>query len=135
MSQKISSIEGIGPAFAEKLGGAGITTVESLLKHGSTKKGRKQVASDAGVNESTLLNWVNMADLFRIQGVGGQFAELLKASGVDTAKELSKRNADKLHNKLLHINKEKRLTRVVPSPEKIADFIDHAKKLDQQVFH
>lgn len=126
----IIDIEGIGPAFAEKLGKANIKTVEGLLKEGASKKGRQAIAQATGIDEKKILDWVNMADLFRINGVASQFAELLEAAGVDTIKELRNRNAENLHAKLTEVNESKKLTRVVPSMEKVADFIEQAKKLE-----
>jgi len=126
---KIADIEGIGPKFQQSLKKAGVLTVEGLLKSGATKKGRQEVAKASGIEEGKILDWVNMADLYRVKGVGKQFAELLKASGVDTTKELRNRKADNLHSKLLEVNKAKKLTRVVPAQSQVAGFIDHAKKL------
>ena len=99
MTKKISEIEGIGPAFSAKLEKAGITTVEGLLEKGGTKAGRKAISSESGLDDGKILDFVNMADLFRIKGIGSQFAELLKASGVDTVKELRNRNPASLHTK------------------------------------
>ena len=129
----IVDIEGIGPAYQDKLAKAGIKTVEGLLKDGATKKGRVAIAQGAGIDEGKILDWVNMADLFRIKGVASQFAELLKASGVDTVKELRTRNAENLHAKLEEVNLQKKLTRVVPSLDKVADFIEQAKGLEPMV--
>ncbi len=129
----IAEIEGIGPAYAEKLGKANIKTVEGLLKDGASKKGRQAIAEASGIDEGKILDWVNMADLFRIKGVAGQFAELLKAAGVDTVKELRTRNAENLHTKLVEVNDAKNLTRVVPGVEKIAEFIEQAKGLEPVV--
>ena len=133
MAKKITEIEGIGPAFQEKLAKANIKTVEDLLEAGASKAGRKKIAEATGIDESKILGWVNMADLFRIKGVASQFAELLEAAGVDTVKELRNRNAENLHAKLVQVQKEKKITRVVPSLSKVADFIDQAKKLDPKV--
>jgi predicted flap endonuclease-1-like 5' DNA nuclease len=129
----IVDIEGIGPAYAEKLEKANIKTVEALLKEGASKKGRQALAEATGIDEKRILTWVNHADLFRIKGVASQFAELLEAAGVDTVKELRNRNAENLHAKLEEINKEKGLTRVVPSVDKVTDFIEQAKKLEPVV--
>lgn len=126
----IEEIEGIGPVYGEKLGKASIKTVEGLLKAGATKAGRKKIAEESGIDEGKILDWVNMADLFRIKGVASQFAELLKASGVDTVKELRTRNAENLHAKLTEVNAEKKLTRVVPSLSQVTDFIEQAKSLE-----
>lgn len=133
MSKKITDIEGIGPAFAEKLANANIRSVGKLLESGSTKSGRKSIAEASGVDEGKVLDWVNMADLFRVKGIAGQFAELLKASGVDTIKELRNRNAANLHAKLAEVNQAKKLTRVVPSQKMVEKFIDQAKQLDPKV--
>lgn len=126
----IEEIEGIGPAYGAKLGNASIKTVEGLLKAGATRSGRKKIAEESGISEEKILDWVNMADLFRIKGVATQFAELLKASGVDTIKELRNRNAENLHAKLTEVNEEKKLTRVVPSLSQVTDYIEQAKQLE-----
>jgi predicted flap endonuclease-1-like 5' DNA nuclease len=133
MTKKISEIEGIGPAFSAKLEKAGITTVEGLLEKGSTRAGRKAIASGSGLDEGKILDFVNMADLFRIKGIGSQFAELLKASGVDTVKELRNRNAANLHTKLMEVQARKKLTRVVPGETQLEEFIEQAKKLTPMV--
>jgi predicted flap endonuclease-1-like 5' DNA nuclease len=131
----ITDIEGIGPVFQEKLAAADIKTVESLLEKGASKSGRKAIANASDIDEGKILDWVNMADLFRINGIASQFAELLKAAGVDTVKELRTRNAENLHDALVKTNEEKSLTRVVPSLSKVEDFIEQAKELTPVVTH
>ena len=133
MAKKITEIEGIGPVYEEKLAKAGIKTVEGLLEAGASKTGRKKIAEDSGLDESRILVWVNMADLFRIKGVASQFAELLKAAGVDTVKELRNRNAENLHAKLVEVQEEKKITRTVPALSQVEDFIEQAKKLEPMV--
>tara|TARA_R110002124_G_scaffold57700_5_gene161333 strand:+ start:2152 stop:2559 length:408 start_codon:yes stop_codon:yes gene_type:complete len=135
MSNSISKIEGIGPVNKEKLSVAGIVTVENLLEKGASKSGRKEIAAASGIDEKVILNWVNMADLFRIKGIASQFAELLKAAGVDTVKELRTRNAENLHQALIATNEAKNLTNAVPALSKVTDFIEQAKNLDPVVTH
>ncbi len=135
MSKPIDSIEGIGPAYKEKFGTAGINTVETLLEKGSSPAGRKAIAEATGFSESVVLDFVNMADLFRINGIAGQFAELLKVSGVDTVKELATRNAENLHAALCTTNDAKSLCKVVPSIDKITGFISQAGSMDKVVTH
>ena len=131
----IADIEGIGPSYAEKLQGAGVKTVEGLLKMCCDKKGRASTAEATGIDESRLLSWANMADLYRIKGVGSEFSELLHAAGIDTVKELKHRNADNLHVKMVEVNAVKKLTRVVPGAEKLQGFIDQAKELKAVITH
>lgn len=133
MSKTITDIEGIGPANQKKLAKAGVRSVEGLLKDGATKSGRKKIAEASGIDEKKVLDYVNMADLFRIKGIASQFAELLKAAGVDTVKELRNRKPENLHAKLLETNQAKKLTRVVPGVKQVTDFVEQAKSLDPVV--
>lgn len=129
MNMKIVEIEGIGPAYAEKLIAAGIKDTDTLLEKGCTKKGRQEIAETTGISEKLVLTWCNHADLFRIKGVGPQFAELLEAAGVDTVKELGHRVAANLAKKMEEVNAEKHLTRRVPTEDEIQKMIDQAKEL------
>lgn len=126
----ISKIEGIGPVFTEKLAEAGIKTTEKLLEKGASRKGRGEIAKETGIDEKRVLRWVNMADLFRIKGVGEEYSDLLEAAGVDTVKELRNRNAENLHKKCEEVNEEKNLVRQTPSLNQITDFIAQAKELE-----
>ncbi|MBR9778030.1 MAG: DUF4332 domain-containing protein, partial [Cytophagales bacterium] len=72
---------------------------------------------------------------FRIKGIASQFAELLKAAGVDTVKELRNRNAENLHQALVATNEAKNLTNAVPALSRVTDFIEQAKNLDPVVTH
>ncbi len=131
----ITTIEGIGPAYAEKLAKADITSCEGLLEKGASSAGRKDIAEASGIGDSLILKWVNAADLCRIKGVGGEFAELLEASGVDSVPELAQRNAENLAAKMAEVNGEKSLTRQVPSATRVAEWIAQAKELPRVVTH
>lgn len=135
MPKAITMIEGIGPAYKAKLEVSGITSVEALLEKGGAKKGRVDIAGTTGISEKRILKWVNMADLFRINGIASQFAELLKATGVDTVKELKMRNPANLHKMLIETNEQKKLTRAVPALSQIEDFINQAKLMEPMVSH
>ena len=132
---KLTDIEGIGPAIAEKLSSVGITSVDGLLKACGSAKGRKEVAAKTGLSEKDLLEWTNHADLFRIKGIGSEYADLLEAAGVDTCPELAKRKADNLTKKMEEINAEKKLVRRTPPESVVEDWINQAKKLPKIVTH
>lgn len=129
MTYKINKIEGIGPAYAEKLAAANISTTDELLTKCCTPAGRKFVAATTGMSETVILKWTNMADLMRINGIGPQFSELLKGSGVDTIKELRTRNAANLATKMAEVNEEKNLARVSPPKATIEQWVEAAKGL------
>ena len=133
MAYKIDEIEGIGPAYKEKLNAAGINTTDDLLEAGADKKGRAALAEKTGVGEGQILKWTNMADLMRISGVGEEYSELLEAAGVDTVKELRNRNAENLAAKMAEVNEEKKLTRAVPSASQVEKWVEQAKTLDPKI--
>jgi predicted flap endonuclease-1-like 5' DNA nuclease len=128
MDYKIEEIEGIGPVYAEKLKAAGINKVDQLLERCAAKKGRTEFAKETGIEEKLILKWSNHADLFRINGIGPQFSELLEASGVDTVKELRTRNAENLYAKLQEVNEDKKLVRRLPSLSQVTQMIEDAGK-------
>lgn len=130
---KIIDIEGIGPVYAEKLAGIGITTVEALLKAGASPKGREELAEKTGITGKLILEWVNLADLFRIKGVGEEYSDLLEEAGVDTIPELAQRNAENLYAKLQETNAAKELVRRLPTQSQVADWIAQAKKMPRVV--
>lgn len=130
---KVEDIEGVGPAYAEKLEKAGVKTVEGLLKAGAEKSGRKDIAEKSGISEAQILNWVNRADLTRIKGVSTQYADLLEAAGVDTVPELAQRNAANLAEKMKEVNDAKNLVRKVPSPVDVEKWVAQAKELPRVV--
>lgn len=132
---KIEEIEGIGPAYAEKLTTAGVLTVEALLDAGATAKGRSDLADKTGIAPAHILRWVNHADLMRLKGVGKQYAELLEAGGVDTVKELRHRNAANLAAKLKEVNDEKSIAGNTPNEDMCAAWIAEAKSLPDVVSH
>jgi predicted flap endonuclease-1-like 5' DNA nuclease len=127
-------IQGIGPSKATKLKAAGIRSVEALLLQGATPKGRKEIVA-AGFSKGEILRWVNHADLFRVKGVAGQYAELLEASGVDTIVELSKRDPENLAETMAKKNTSgpRRIVRLVPSAKSVKAWVAQAKKLKRVV--
>ena len=129
----IEKIEGIGSTYGKKLKDHGIMTTDGLLSSGSTPKGRKQLAEKSGISEKLILDWVNLADLLRINGVGQEYSDLLEEAGVDTVVELAQRNPDYLHEKILGINKTKQLVRKSPSLNQVKDWIEQAKSLPRKI--
>ncbi len=92
-----------------------------------------EVATATGISEKLILRWVNHVDLFRVKGVGADYANLLEAAGVDTIKELATRNPSNLYQRLVSINMDKRLVRKLPFPSQVENWIEQAKQLPQVV--
>lgn len=126
---KIEQIEGIGPALGKKFREVGIKTTDQLRNATKTKAQRKELAAKAGVSEDKVLTFANHVDLFRIQGVGAQYAELLEAAGVDTVKELANRKPENLAQKMEEVNASKKLVRRVPPLKSVQKWVADAKTL------
>jgi predicted flap endonuclease-1-like 5' DNA nuclease len=130
---KIIDIEGIGPVYAEKLNSIDIYTTSDLLEAGATPLGRKELAEKTGISGSLILEWVNIADLFRIKGVGEEYSDLLEEAGVDTVVELAKRVPENLHAKMLEVNEKKKLVRRPPTLNEVRQWVEEAKKLRRKI--
>ena len=66
----LTTIEGIGPAYAGRLQKAGIHNTRALLEQGATRSGRQAIARDAHSRSALIQEWVSQVDLLRIRGVG-----------------------------------------------------------------
>ena len=133
MAYKIIDIEGIGDVYAAKLNEAAVKTTDDLLEKCATRSGRRKVAEETGISEKLILKWTNHADLFRIKGVAGQFAELLEAAGVDTIKEFRHRVPANLYAKIEEVNAEKNLCNRIPSVKEIEKMVAQAKEMEPKV--
>ncbi len=126
---KIADIEGIGPKFAKKLQAVGVRSTGRLLQIGADKRGRKDLAEETGISEKLVLEWVNLADLMRVKGIGEEYSDLLEEAGVDTVKELQHRSPENLIDALVEINEKKALVRRLPSSKQVKSWITQSKKL------
>lgn len=129
----VIDIEGIGEVYAQRLRDTGVASTETLLEQGATPHGRKELAEKTGISDRLILKWVNRADLFRVKGIGEQYSDLLAAAGVETVLELGQRRADHLHQKMVETNQTKKLVRVVPGPEQVAEWVEQAHRLPRVV--
>ena len=130
---KLEKVEGIGPVYAQKLIDAGIATTGALLEKGASPQGRKEIAAQTGIADGLILEWVNHVDMFRVKGVGEEYADLLEEAGVDTVPELAQRNATNLYAKLVEVNAAKSLVRQLPSQGQVKGWIEQAKTLDRKI--
>ena len=121
---KLEEVEGIGPVYAGKLREAGVATTEALLQECASPQGRKDLAEKADISPKLILRWANNADLFRIKGIGQEYADLLEAAGVDTVPELAQRNPENLHQKMLEVNDEKKLSRKPPGQAQVREWVN-----------
>ncbi len=132
---KLEIIEGIGPVYAEKLREKGIRTIEALLEAGASPAGRQQMEEKTGIYHALILEWVNLADLMRIKGVGEEYSDLLEEAGVDTVRELRHRVPEHLYQAIVEVNEAKRLVRRLPTRKMVANWVEQAKTLPPRVIY
>lgn len=132
-SHDLSYVEGIGEVYGGKLNEAGVDSPQALLERGATPKGRNELAEATGISEHLILKWVNHVDLYRIKGVGSEYADLLEASGIDTVVELAQRNPQNLFAKVVEVNEAKNLVRQTPTQSQIEGWVNQAKELPRVV--
>lgn len=126
----LTAIEGIGPELAKAIREmSDVESVETLLTAGSTPAGRRELARMRDLDLERIYGWVKMADLMRVDGIGGQYAELLLSAGVDTVKELKVQKSPRLVSALAKINSEMNIVDRLPGDEEVEDWIRKANKL------
>lgn len=129
------AIEGIGPYYEQKLRAIGIDSCEALLEEGATARGRMRISLASGIRLTLLLRFVNRADLCRVRGVVGAYAELLEASGVDSVPQLGKLEVDRLAERMTWVNGRRKLVRSLPSKQQLARWVGHAQFLPRVITH
>ncbi|HEY6568638.1 MAG TPA: DUF4332 domain-containing protein [Candidatus Limnocylindrales bacterium] len=133
---RIDTVEGIGPAYAEKLAGAGIVTTSDLLSAGAKPSDREKIAEATGIRSDLIRAWVDKVDLMRVPGVGPQYSDLLEAGGVGSPAELAQRNPANLAVTLQEVVAARPgIVRRVPSEAEVASWVEAAAALDKVVEH
>jgi predicted flap endonuclease-1-like 5' DNA nuclease len=130
---KVVDIEGIGDIYSKKLNEVGIYYIDELLDAGATRQARRELAEKTGISSLRIMDWVNMADLYRISNIGEEWSDLLEEADVNTVVELAQRVPENLYAKLVEINESKNLVRRLPSLEQVEDWIKQAKQLPRVV--
>jgi len=126
----IDAIAGLDPKSATRFRKSRVRTTEALLKRAATRRGRKELAASTGLDEKQILVWVNRADLMRVKGIGSEYSDLLEAAGVDTIKELRRRNHVSLAKKMIQLNESQRLVQRPPTEGMVERWVAHAGQLD-----
>jgi len=129
----IEDVEGIGPAIGSQLRLAGIADTDTLLAATRKASQRKALAEKTGLSARQVLRFANMVDLYRVNGIGSEYAELLEAAGVDTVPELARRRPENLCKTIAALNADKALVRRLPTDAEVAGWVQQAKKLPRML--
>ncbi len=125
----IDDIKGVSSTHAKTLKKHGLGNSDRYLAATRTARMRRDLARKLGVREKMILEHANRCDLARIKGVGVAFSNLLEDAGVDTVKELGKRDPNNLLEKMIARNHGKRIARRHPTMYEVKGWVSQAKRL------
>lgn len=129
----IIDLKGMDNSYAERLEKMNIKTLDDLLKAGATPKDRELIAENTKASSTLVLEWINHADLSRVNGIAGEYAGLLEKTGVNTVLELGTRRPDNLTKAMTSLNEKKQFVQQLPTEAQVADWIEQAKHLPTMV--
>jgi len=130
----LTAIKGIGRRYAALLHEkANVNSVQALLDAGATPQGREQLRSQTGLPPQTILRWVQLADLMRVEGVGSDYSHLLRNAGITSVPMLAAQKPRPLLKKLTQTKEKQGGVRRLPYLEQVADWIQQASNLEPVV--
>ena len=130
---RIDEVAGIGVKQATRLRKVGVRTSKGLIENASTRRARTQLSKATGVTPKDLQLWVHHADLLRVRGVGAEYAELLVAAGVDTLRDLRRRNPTALLAKIINLNGSRKVVDRLPTEAMVEGWIAAAAELEPSI--
>jgi nucleotidyltransferase/DNA polymerase involved in DNA repair len=128
MAYPVTKLDGMTAQTASKLKKQGIRTAEKLIEVASLVRSRKRLARETQIPESQLLEWVNIANYLQIKGMGAAKAKLIRATGVNTVRDLGFRNPERLAQKMREANDRLKLVRALPSEPSVRLLVERARK-------
>jgi len=130
---RIDQVAGVEQKAATRLRKVGVRTSKGLIEQASTRRGRTELSKSTGVTPKDLQLWVHHADLLRVRGVGAEYADLLVAAGVDTLRDLRRRNPTALLAKIIGLNGSERVVSRLPTESMVENWITSAVDLEPSI--
>ena len=138
----IEEIRGIGEECGQYLRQISIGSTRQLLKQAGNAASVSEISLLVKKEESLIQAWISMADLVRIPGIRGQFAELIALSGVLSVKQLATQDAndliEKIYNAYRLVQKNRGATAKAdyycakPNIDMVSTWIDSANTLTNE---
>jgi nucleotidyltransferase/DNA polymerase involved in DNA repair len=130
---RIDQVAGIGHREATKLRKVGVRTSKTLAECAATRRGRTELSKKTGLSPKDLQLWVHHADLLRVRGVGAEYAVLLVEAGVDTLRDLRRRNPTALLAKIIGMNGSQKVVERLPTEAMVEGWIEAAGVLEPSI--
>jgi len=130
---KLENLSGISDPQLKRLAKAGVDDPFELLKIASTPKGRDELSNKVKIAHGRLLDWAQRIDLWRIKGVGDDYARVLAAAGVTGIVDMSTRNPAELSEEVKIMSRG--IVPRLPSRRMITKWIEEARHLVRRVWY
>ncbi len=125
----VGDVGGLSERHVERLRSMGIRTSDDLLDYGAGRRGRRELSKVTRLGEKRIKEWIKRADLLRVPGVSTRYSDLLEAVGVDTVRDLRRRNPAKLHAQLIAMNDRRQVVKRTPTGADVEAWVEGAKDL------
>ncbi len=120
----IEEIEGIGPGYGKKLRSLGVeTTCDLANRYLNNQDAIDKASKEIKVGKAVIAAWASMADLMRIDGVDGQYAEIMQIVGISSRDELAKSDIDSLYKEMVEFNSNRPIVPEVPTTQMLKRWI------------
>jgi hypothetical protein len=125
----LRDIPGLESTVISALERVGIKTTKSLFDRAAGRKERDRLSAETGIPASALRSAVGLADLARIRGLGKTFVRLFAESSVGSIAAMAKADPEELRGHLRLVNERRQLSSVVPSLKDVAEYVEMARDL------
>jgi hypothetical protein len=122
-------IDNISPLKVRKLEGIGIRSRTDLLRIGRSQLGRQDIARRTGIGVRQLTDWLNKADLMRIDGMSMGAIRLLEVAGIETIEDLAVARPEAIVRKLQEFGKRQSPNLQIPDLAQLTLWVDHAGQM------
>lgn len=116
--ERIAAIGGYAAALAD----TGIHTPETLSRALRTPGSAKSLVEQLDIDQAMVRLWIDLLELMKIEGIGPAQLNLLEASGVTSLSRLVRETPERLHRRLVQVNRARQLVHAVPSLATLAEW-------------
>lgn len=127
----LDEVESINYYYKKKLAKRGIFNTLDLLERCSNDYQITRFAKMTGLSRRLLRNWVRLANIMRVKGIGEEYAKLLITLGYNNLGVLSTEKSKILYQKIRNFDKIKEKIKRLPSEREIKLWVKSAKELNK----
>jgi DNA polymerase/3'-5' exonuclease PolX len=130
---RIVDLTRLEPKYVSALKSRGVHSTDSLLRHAATARARGALSRQTGIPVDLIDEWVHMADLMRVNGLGESYCFLLKAAGVRRLEDLRRARADQLYRAIEGVDHYERWVGRLPSFRRVRSWIEASRRIPMVV--